>query len=102
MSLTIGMVVLWVGCGVSSAVIAAAHGRDFFTWLALGVLFGVFALIVVVALPKPNANAAQSGPAGAGDKECPKCHGHTIEWVRKCKHCGHAFDDASGIAKNAA
>lgn len=97
MSLTIGMLFLWVGLGVTTAVIAAAYGRDFFAWLGLGVLFGVFALIVVIALPKPDPKAANAGSPGAGNKECPKCHGHTIDWARKCKHCGHAFEGTEAV-----
>lgn len=93
MDLTAGLVFLWIGFGVTSAVIASAYGRDFILWLVLGVVFGLFALIAVIALPKPES-AVKGGPTGkAGDRECPECHGWTIDWARKCKHCGHAFSE---------
>lgn len=91
MSLIAVFAFLWIGLGVTSAVIAAAYGRDFIIWLMLGVLFGLFALVLVIALPKPTAGA--SAPSGkAGDRQCPECHKWTIEWARKCKHCGHSFE----------
>lgn len=90
---------LWIGFGVTSAVIAAAYGRDFFLWLVLGLLFGVFALVLAIALPKPSAATGTStAVGGSGDKQCPKCRGWTIEWARKCRHCGHQFSDAESKA----
>jgi hypothetical protein len=99
MTLIAGLGFLWIGFGVTAAVIAAAYGRDFFLWLTLGLLCGVFALVLVIALPKPAATAAiPSAAGGAGDKQCPKCSGWTIEWARKCKHCGHQFADSGSKA----
>ena len=93
MTLTTGMLVLWFGLGAVTAILAVAYRRDFVTWLILGMLFGVFALILVIALPKPVQSTARPGtPAATGDKECPKCHAHVIEWARKFKHCGHSFE----------
>lgn len=100
MTLVAGLGFLWIGFGVTSAVIAAAYGRNFFLWLVLGLLFGVFALVTVIALPKPATAPVTSTAVGAaGDKQCPKCRGWTIEWARKCKHCGHRF---SGVENKAA
>ena len=91
MSLIAVFAFLWIGLGVTSSVIAAAYGRDFILWLVLGVLFGLFALVLVIALPKPEAVASASA-GKAGDRQCPECHKWTIEWARKCKHCGHSFE----------
>ena len=96
MTLLTGFLVLWCGLGDVTAILAAAYGRDFLAWLVLGVLFGVFSLILVIALPKPGpAGESASAPTAAGNKECPGCHAHVIDWARKCKHCGHSFDQLS-------
>ena len=94
MDFVTGFAVLWIGLGVVTAILAGAYNRNVVMWLIWGLLFGIFALILVIALPKPDpAQAAQqTGSADAGNKRCPKCSAWVIDWARKCRHCGHAFE----------
>lgn len=46
----IGFVVGWAGFAVVAALAAAARGRDPVGWLALGALFGAFALMAVLVM----------------------------------------------------
>ena len=45
------IVLIWVICGVFAAVIASSKGRSAGGWLVLGLLFGIFGLILVACLP---------------------------------------------------
>ena len=51
MELLVFLVVTWILCGVTAAVIASSRNRDVTGWSMLGCLLGVFALIMVLALP---------------------------------------------------
>lgn len=47
-----GLFILWVFCAITGAVIAGHKNRNIFGWFLLSAVFGVFAVIVVAALPK--------------------------------------------------
>ncbi|PWG16250.1 hypothetical protein [Salibaculum griseiflavum] len=54
-------VVYGVGFAVVTALAAQARGRNFFGWLLLGLLFGVFALLAVLVMERnPEQSANQS------------------------------------------
>jgi hypothetical protein len=46
------VVIGWVAFGFLTAVVAAAKGRDFITWLAIGFAGGIFALAYVAFAPR--------------------------------------------------
>lgn len=46
------LAILWIMFGVTAAVIATSKGRSFIGWLILGLLFGIFALVAVCAMPR--------------------------------------------------
>jgi len=46
------LAILWIMCGITAAVIATSKGRSFIGWLILGLLFGIFALVAVCAMPR--------------------------------------------------
>jgi hypothetical protein len=43
--------IFWIAFAVLCAVIASSKGRSGFGWLVLGAIFGLFALIAVIAMP---------------------------------------------------
>ena len=45
------LIFFWLMCAVAAAVIGAAKGRSGFGWLILGLLLGIFAVIIVACLP---------------------------------------------------
>lgn len=47
-----GWLVLWIGFAVVTAIAASSRGRSGGGWFLLGMLFGVFALIAVLVMPK--------------------------------------------------
>lgn len=45
---------IWIGFAVVTALAAAARGRNFFGWLVIGGLTGVFGLIAVLVMQNLN------------------------------------------------
>ena len=46
---------LWLFFGIATAIVASNKGRSVGGWAVLGLLFGVFALIIVALVPKVEA-----------------------------------------------
>lgn len=43
-------IAIWIGFAVCTALAAAAKGRSFIAWLAIGALTGIFGLIAVLVM----------------------------------------------------
>lgn len=84
--------VFWLICAACTAIVASSKGRSPFGWLILGALFGIFALILVAALPrKGNPSDAITGTDIITPKthvKCPDCAEFVKKEARVCKHCG--------------
>jgi len=76
------LVFLWLGCAVAATWIGVAKGRSGLAWAMLGLLFGLFALIVVACLPRRI-----QGPAPETHVKCPDCKELVLREARVCKHC---------------
>lgn len=83
-------ILIWIICGVFSAIIASSKGRSGLGWLVMGLIFGVFALLFVGFMPP---SPKEEPPSGAADeKKCPFC-AETIKLEAKvCKHCGRDIE----------
>lgn len=86
---------VWIVCAISTAIIAANRDRDPLKWLAIGLVLGIFALVIVIALrDKPQRNHETLPLIGAGRKaptnvmQCPDCGQDTPIASRKCDKCG--------------
>lgn len=101
------IILIWIICAVVCAIIASAKGRTGFGWFLLGLVFGIFALVLVACLPSlkpvqvayaaPSRYAAPIGSLHSGEKACPDC-GETILKVAKvCKHCGFRLAPPSDL-----
>lgn len=79
----------WFGCAVAAGIVGAAKGRSGFGWFLLGVLFSLFALIVVACLPSKRAVIVQAGPVATPEThvKCPDCRELVLIDARVCKHC---------------
>lgn len=49
--LVVEFVLIWIGCGILCAVIAPGKGRSPAAWFFLGLIFSVFAVVAVIAMP---------------------------------------------------
>jgi len=49
--MTLFIIALWIICGISSAFIASEKNRDVGAWFLIGIVLGVFGLIMIAAVP---------------------------------------------------
>lgn len=72
-------VVVWIICSVACYFLAKQKARNETLWAVLGILFGVFSL-VVLALLKPITGTGVF-------KKCPQCLSTIPQEASKCSHC---------------
>lgn len=48
------VLVAWLLCGILSAVIASSKNLNVALWAVVGLLFGVFGLLIVLVVPAEN------------------------------------------------
>ena len=102
--------ILWIGFAVVTAIAASGRGRSGGGWFLLGLIFGVFALIAVLVMPRVTpdspdrdavrpdetkrrtelrraAEAERAAAAAADSMPCPRC-AETIKKAAKiCRFC---------------
>ena len=49
----------WLVPAIASAIIAGNRGRSWFGWLCMGLLFGIFAIIILVCIPSLSEKSAR-------------------------------------------
>ncbi|MCB1909966.1 MAG: hypothetical protein KDH15_21605 [Rhodocyclaceae bacterium] len=77
--------VLWIGFAILTAMAASSRGRSGFGWFVLGLLFGIFALLAVLVLPRRNGDS--DAPTPDTHVRCPDCQELVLKEARVCKHC---------------
>lgn len=63
-------IICWLAFGVVGALIAEAKSRPPIMGLALGVLLGIFGVVIIAALPRDMPKA----PEGWYPLQCPRCN----------------------------
>jgi len=91
--------VAWIMCAITTAIIAGSRDRSAVAWLFIGLIMGVFGLILVIVLPAANRRLAPASfnnafpLIGAGRKkvesgvQCPDCKQEVELTARQCPHC---------------
>jgi hypothetical protein len=74
------LIIVWVVCGVFTAIVASSKGRGTWGWFFAGFLFGPIALFAVGFMP--------AAIAGAMQRKCPACAELILREAKRCKHCG--------------
>lgn len=105
--------VLWIGFAVVAAIAASSRGRSGDAWFFLGLVFGIFALIAVLVMPRvepettgsaarvPNETTrraelrqaaeaerrAAAAAAAADSMPCPRCAETIKKAATMCRFC---------------
>lgn len=105
------ILVIWVVFAILTAVVASNKGRSGIGWLLLGLVFGIFALILVALLSNQKTVAARhaelvaatrdrnSGASGSGSdnarRPCPRCGESIALTARVCRFCNQNLDESA-------
>lgn len=79
------LLIIWLLFGIVCAIIASKRGRNWFGWLLIGSIIGVFGLILVLVLP---SRAPDKALASGQTKVCPYCAEHIQAAATVCRYCG--------------
>lgn len=97
------LVLIWLASAVLAAIAADSRGRSGFGWFLLGLLFGFFALIAVLVMPRYDlrsqpvisreadrislAPGADSPMPRVPEKTCPACFAKIDARATRCRFC---------------
>lgn len=84
------LLILWLVCAFICAAIASSKGRSTGGWFVLGLIFGIFAVIVVAVLSNLKRPVIVAGLEAATPEthvRCPECRELVRKDAKRCKHC---------------
>ena len=86
------IIILWVLCGIITAVIASEKGHNGCGWLLIGCLLGVFGVVLAIVV-SPNVEMIEAKKLAKGaNKKCPSCAELVKVEAVKCRHCGEELE----------
>ncbi len=79
---------IWIVCGVISAMVAGNKGRSGCAWFAMGLLLGPLGLIWALVMPSNHATLEEQAILSGEYSKCPYCAELIRSEAVKCRYCG--------------
>lgn len=79
---------VWIICAVITAVIASNKGRSGFAWFFVGMLLGLFGVILALVVSKHDDVIEMNAVSTGEFRKCPFCAEVIKAEAVRCKHCG--------------
>lgn len=78
---------IWIICAIVCAVIASSKNRSGAGWFFLGLLLGIFGVIIIACLSKVEPTIIGGAGPAVAYRKCPHCAETILAEAKVCKHC---------------
>ncbi len=82
------ILLIWIICGVISAIVAGNKGRSGCAWFAMGIMLGPLGLIWALVMPSNRAGLEEQAIESGQYRKCPYCTELVRSEAVKCRYCG--------------
>ncbi len=88
------IVLIWIVCGMISAVVAGNKGRSGCAWFIVGIVLGPLGLIWALVTPSDHADLEEQAIASGEYSKCPYCAELVRSEAVKCRYCGSELSES--------